>query len=98
MPRETMKAKRARIAMLLADYDEKSRALRKMDRDVKEIKEQIHQLEPGTYDDWSYTEGPSREILDQPAVKALCAELGKEVPMTTTRPSIIVQHVAASKR
>ena len=97
MPRETVKAKRARIAALLADYDARSRELRKLEKDVKSLAEQVRELAAGVYDDWSYAEGTPREILDQPAAKRLITELGKEVPMVMTRPPIVVTHVASTR-
>ncbi len=96
MPRETKKQRDARVSMLLAEYDEKSRQLRKLEADVKALKDQLRELPSGTYADWVLSEGTPREILDQPAVKALLAELGKAVPMATTRAPIIVSHVAAT--
>jgi hypothetical protein len=96
MARETLKAKRARVADLLAAYDEQSRALRKLEKDVKALAEQVRELEPGTYNDWSYAEGTPREILDQPAARKLIMELGGLPPVTTTRPPIVVAHIAAT--
>lgn len=97
MPRETLKAKRARIAALLADYDARSRELRKLEKDVKALAEQVREVTPGVYDDWQYNEGTAREILDQPAAKRLITELGKDVPMIMTRPPIVVTHVASTR-
>jgi len=97
MPRETAKARRARIADLLAAYDESARQLRKLERDVKAMAEEIREAGPGTYSDWTYSHGTPREILDQPAAQALIRQLGGEVPKITTKPPIVVTHVAATR-
>jgi hypothetical protein len=96
MPRETKAQKNARVGALLADYDEKSRQLRKLEKDVKGLKERVRELAEGEYGDWKFTLGSTREILDQPQVHKDYAELGKEVPKITTQPQIVVTHVAAT--
>ena len=96
MARETKAQKAARVAMLLAEYDEKSRALRKLERDVKALGDQVRDLDPGTYQDWVFSFGTPREILDQPAARELLTELGKDVPMMSTRPPLVIQHIAAT--
>lgn len=97
MARETKAQKNTRVGMLLAEYDEKSRALRKLEKDVKALADQVREVGVGVYGEWTYSHGTPREILDQPAARALIVELGKPVPMTETRPPIVVQHVAATK-
>lgn len=97
MPRETKAQKAARVGLLLADYDAKSRELRKLDKDVEGLKEAIRALDPGTYGEWTYAQGSTREILDQKEAKVRLEANGLEVPMVETRPSIVVNHVAATK-
>ncbi len=92
MPRETKAAKTARIGLLLADYDAASRDLRKLTKRVEELKAEIRDtVEPGSYGEWSYAEGTPREVLDQPAARALIKSLGAEVPMATTKPTLVVK-------
>lgn len=98
MPRETKAQKNARVGALLADYDEKSRQLRKLEKDVKDMKERIRELAEGTYGEWMFTLGTTREIMDQGQVQKDYAEQGKEVPKMTTQPQIVVKHTAATSR
>lgn len=91
MPRETAAQKRARISLLLGEYDARSRELRKLDAIVKGLKEQIREIAPGTYVDWTYSEGTPREILDQAAAKKALIEAGLPVPMVTTLPPVVVK-------
>lgn len=97
MPRETKAQKAARVALLLADYDAKCRELRKLGKTVDQLKEEIRTLDPGTYGEWMYAQGGTREILDQEAAKRWITDHGGEVPMTETRPSVVVRHVADTK-
>lgn len=96
MPRETKAQRNARVGALLADYDEKSRQLRKLEKDVKDMKERIRELAEGQYGEWVYTQGTPREIMDQPQVQKDYAEQGKPVPKVMTQPPIVVKHVAAT--
>lgn len=96
MPRETRAQKNARVGALLADYDEKSRQLRKLEKDVKDLKERVRELAEGQYGEWVFTLGTPREILDQPQVQKDYAAEGKEVPKVMTQPPIVVKHVAAT--
>lgn len=96
MPRETKAQKNARVGALLADYDEKSRQLSKLESDVKDLKERIRELTEGTYGEWSLAWGTPRAILDQPQVRKDYAAEGKEVPKVLTQPPIVVKHVAAT--
>jgi hypothetical protein len=97
MTRETAAQKRRRIADLLAAYDETVRAKRKLEADEKTMKAQIRELQPGTYDDWSYEYGTPREILDQPQVARDYAARGEQPPKVTTQAPIVVKHVGATK-
>lgn len=97
MPRETKAQKAARVALLLADYDAKSRELHKLDKTVERMKDEIRELAPGAYGEWSYAEGSTREILDQKEAKARLEANGLEVPTVETRPSIVVRHTQATK-
>jgi predicted nuclease with TOPRIM domain len=96
MPRETKAQKNARVGALLADYDEKSRQLRKLEGDLKDMKDRIRELAEGQYGEWIFTYGTPREILDQAQVQKDYAEQGWEVPKTETRAPIVVKHVAAT--
>lgn len=98
MPRETKAQKNARVGALLADYDEKSRQLSKLESDVKDLKDRIRELTEGAYGEWTLGWGTPRAILDQAQVKRDYAEQGKDVPKVDTRPPIIVKHVAATRR
>lgn len=98
MPRETKAQKNARIGALLADYDDKARQLRKLESDVKDLKERIRDLEVGTYGEWSYAHGTPRAILDQDAAKKWITEHDGKVPMVMTRPPIVVTHTAATRK
>lgn len=96
MPRETKAQKNARVGALLADYDEKSRQLAKIESDVKDLKERIRDLDEGTYGEWSLAWGTPRAILDQAQVRKDYAEQGKELPKKDTQPAIVVKHTAAT--
>jgi len=93
--RETIKQRDARVSMLLADYDARVRELRKLEKDVDSLKEQVREIEPGTYGDWVREDGTPREIMDQAAVKEDYHKRRVEVPMTTTRPPIVVRPAVA---
>jgi hypothetical protein len=96
--RETKGQKIVRISMLLADYDEASRALRKLQKRVDELKDQIRADVPaGTYGEWIRSEGTPREILDQPAAKNALTAAGIEIPTKMTDAPVIVTHVASTK-
>jgi hypothetical protein len=90
MPRETAAQRRTRIAMLLADYDARSRELRKLTKIVDGLKEQIREVDAGTYGDWIRGHGTPREIMDMAAVKQDYADRGKPVPMKVTEAPIVV--------
>lgn len=91
-PRETAAQKRNRIAMLLADYDARSRELRKLAKDVDSLKEQVKEIEPGTYDEWTVSTGTPREIMDQAAVKREYQDRGQVLPTKMTDAPIVVAH------
>jgi hypothetical protein len=90
MARETAAQKRTRISMLLADYDARSRELRKLTKDVDALKEQIREIPAGTYGDWTRGEGTPREIMDQTQVVKEYSERGVALPTKMTAPPIIV--------
>lgn len=98
MPRETKAQKNARVGALLAEYDEKSRQLRKLDKDVKDLKERVRELDEGQYGEWIFALGISREILDQAQVQKDYAAEGKDVPKVMTQPQIVVKHAAATTK
>lgn len=95
MKRETIKQRRARVALLLARYDEVNRAHSKMTRELEELKKEVRALELGTYDEWSYGHGNPREITDMDAVRADFAERNLELPTKLSAPPIVVRHVGA---
>lgn len=91
MARETKAQRTARVSALLADYDARSRDLRKLESTVKDLKAQIRELDTGLYGDWTYEHGTPREILDQKAAKELIKGLGAVVPTTMTEAPIVVR-------
>jgi hypothetical protein len=96
--RETKAQKATRFSLLLADYDEQSKALRKLSKRVDEMKAEIRkEIDPGTYGEWIVSTGTPREILDQPAAKNALTAAGIEIPTKMTDAPIIVSHVAATK-
>lgn len=97
MPRETAAQKRNRIEALLADYDARTRELRKLTKDVESLKEQVRKVGPGTYGEWSRSHGTAREILDQAAVKRGYEARGEVLPVKMTDPPIVVLHVASTR-
>lgn len=98
MTRETKAQKTTRISLLLADYDETSRALRKLAKRADELKAEIRKdVEPGTYGEWIVSTGTPREILDQPAAKNALTAAGVEIPTKMTDSPVIVTHIAGTK-
>ncbi len=97
MPRETAAQKRTRISLLLADYDNRSKELRKLSKIVEGLKEQVKEIAPGPYGDWQLSTGTAREITDQAAVKAKYAELGLSLPTKMTEAPVIVSPLAGGK-
>lgn len=91
MARETIKQRTTRVSMLLADYDARSRELRKLAKDVESLKEQVKREEPGTYGDFVLATGTPREIVDQAKVKEDFAARGVELPTKMTDPPVIVR-------
>jgi hypothetical protein len=90
MARETAAQKKTRISMLLADYANRSADLRKLAKIVDGLKEQVKEIEPGAYGDWTLAKGTAREILDQPAARKALAEAGLEIPMKMTDAPVVV--------
>lgn len=91
MPRkETIKQRKDRVGLLLADYDARNRELGKLNAIVKGLKEQIRELDAGDFTGASLAYGNPREIMDQAEAKRLLTEAGIAIPMTSTQPSIIV--------
>jgi hypothetical protein len=91
MPRETKAQKTSRLSMLLAAYDAKSRELRKLTKDVDEMKEQLRAETPGTYGDFTLAEGTPREILDQPEARKMLSDRKLPIPTKMTDAPIIVR-------
>lgn len=97
MPRETKAQKAARVGMLLAEYDAKSRELRKLTSVVDDLKTQIRAESTGTYGEWTYAEGTPREILDQPAAKEALTRAGIVIPKKMTDAPIVVKPVGSAR-
>jgi len=95
MAKETAAQRRTRIAMLLADYDARSRELRKLTKEVDNLKAQVREVDPGTHGEWIRGTGTPREIVDQAAIKQAYAERGEPMPTRMTEPPITVTMVAA---
>lgn len=95
--RETAAAKRSRISLLLADYDARSRELRKLAKIVDGLKEQVKEIDPGTYGEWIRSEGTPREILDQPAARKALEAAGIPVPVRMTDAPVVVTPTAGTK-
>lgn len=91
--RETAAQKRTRISLLLADYDNRSKELRKLAKIVDGLKEQVKELDPGTYGDWSLATGTPREILDQAGAKRALTEAGLPIPTLMTSAPVVVAPV-----
>lgn len=90
MAKETAAQRRTRIGMLLADYANRSEELRKLRKIVEGLKEQVAEVDPGTYGDWIRGEGTPREVLDQAAVRRDYAERGVPLPTFTTAAPVVV--------
>lgn len=90
MPRESKKARDARVSTLLAQYDAENRALNKLTATVKALKEQVRELDYGTYGDWQYAGGTPREQLDQRAAKEALTAAGIPIPTKATEAPIVV--------
>lgn len=90
MPRETIKARNARVSALLAQYDAVNRDANKLDSIRKGLREQIRELDAGPYGEWTLSYGTPKEIVDGKALRSMITEMGLELPMTQSQPSIIV--------
>lgn len=96
MAKETAAQRKSRISMLLADYDARSRELRKLVKEVDTLKTQIRDDVPvGTYGEWIRSEGTPREILDQPAARKALTDANLPIPMIMTAPPVVVTPAAA---
>lgn len=93
MPRETAAQKRTRISLLLADFDARQRELRKLEKIVDGLKEQVREIAPGTYNDWSVAEGTPRELLNQSEAKRLLTAAGIDVPTVMSKAPMVVKPV-----
>ena len=94
MPRETAAQKRTRIGHLLADYNNRASELRKLEKIVDGLKEQVREVPPGKYGDWERADGTPREIVDAVALKARFAQLGEVIPMRMSAPPLVVRPAA----
>jgi hypothetical protein len=91
MAKETKAQRAARVADMLARYDELNRSKNKIDKDLKDLKTQLKAETPDTYGDWVLATGTPREILDQPAARKALTDNGIPVPMTMTEAPIVVR-------
>lgn len=94
MVKETIKARNARVSTLLAEYDATMAALRKYEKIAKDLKEQVREIEPGPYGEWTLAYGTAREIMDQQAVVAGYKARGEALPTKMTTPPLVVQPAA----
>ena len=94
MARETKIQRNARVSALLAEYDATMAALRKYEKTAKDLKEQVREIEPGPYGDWTLALGTAREIMDQQAVVADYKARGAKLPTKMTTPPLVVQPAA----
>lgn len=90
MARETVAQRKTRIALLLADFDNRNRELRKLQKIVEGLKEQVKDVPVGDYGEWTRSAGTPREITDHAAVKAHYAEIGEAMPTKMTEAPVIV--------
>ena len=88
--KESAAARKIRFAMLLADYDARSRELRKITKEVETLKAQVKDIVPGTYGDFVLSHGTAREIVDQQAIKTAYAARGEQLPTKMTSAPVIV--------
>ena len=95
MPRETKAALNARVSALLADFDARNREINKLSKIRDGLKEQLKEIDPGTYGDWILATGTPRELLDQREAKRLLTEAGIPVPMRTSDAPIVVSPKSA---
>jgi hypothetical protein len=93
MPRETAVQKRTRISNLLADYANRNADLSKLTKIVAGLKEQVKEIDAGTYGDWALSFAAPRVIADQAAVTRGYAERGETIPTKLTNPSAVVTPV-----
>ncbi len=97
MARETAAQRKSRIALLLADYDARSRELRKLTKEVDTLKTQVKEVPPGTYGEWIRSDGTPREIVDQAAVREAYKARHEDLPTKMTDAPAIVTHAASAK-
>lgn len=92
--KETIAQRKARVSLLLADYDARSREVRKLSKDVEAMKDQLKEIDPGAYGDWILSRGTPREIMDQKAVKDDYTRRGEIMPTKVTDAPIVVAPAA----
>lgn len=92
MPRKT----KAQISLLLADLHAAKQDKRKAEKRVDDLEQEVADLnlKEGTYGEWSYFLGTSRELFDQPAAKALLTEHGLKIPTKFSKQPIVVKPTA----
>ncbi len=96
--RETKAQKTTRVSMLAADYDDKSRQLRKLIKEVDSLKKEIREtVDPGAYGEWIIGTGTPREMLDQEAAKNALTAAGIGIPTKMSAAPITITHVASTK-
>jgi hypothetical protein len=91
-------ARVTRNEQLLIDFHAAKQAVRDAERERDRLKELVEALEVGAYGKWEKTYGEARQILDQSAVRDLCDEIGREVPMLESKPPLIVRPRVAAHR
>lgn len=95
MARETKAQKTTRVALLVAEYDARSRELRKLVKDVESLKAQVKEVEPGTYGEWIVSTGTPRENLDQAQAKIMLTEAGLKIPTKMSEAPVVVTFAPA---
>lgn len=91
MPRIT-KAEREASELLQA-YNKAQNEVKYATKELERLKVQVEALDPGAYAGWEKTYGEPRELLDQQAVRELCAKHKITVPMKATKAPLIVKEI-----
>lgn len=78
---------------LLMQYAKASQHVKDATKERDRLKALVEALTVGQYGGWIKAYGESREILDQQGVRDLCAKHGLTVPLSATKPPLIVREV-----
>lgn len=91
MPRMTKREREAEE--LLMRYSKAQQEAKYATKEFERIKALVEALDPGTYGGWERAYGEPREMLDQPAVRELCARHNLVVPLKDSKPPLVVREV-----